>query len=428
MTRRHTDWSGAYPWIVDPAEVRRRMRAAGGLLKLARETGIPKSTLHERSRQAPKIRGAAASGSVGEVPSVELTDDTLQIVSQKQRIVESLEPVDLIRGAGVDPAEWDWTFKSNVWEGPIAEGEVETFHQLTVHAKRIVPVEHVIPARESEYQRTVQRAKRTSDRPIVVALAGDQHAPHTDAGLHECWLAWLEANQPDRIIGLGDLGNYSKPSRHRANLASRFNDTPGECGQGGYDWWRDTLTAAGDGVEADQLLGNHDQRLQVAALEKLPDAYDVRRPGEEHPWWDCEYLYGLDQLAVTLHRPDGEYHHCEVEVAQGFTVTHGTTHGPTGGAHKAIQRHEGSRAIGHDHKQALTHVVRYRDGEAHVHVAVSVGTMARRDLGYTPDPDVQQGFGTLTVWPDGLWNVELARYDDRRKTLFWRDQRYTAGG
>jgi hypothetical protein len=50
--------------------------------------------------------------------------------------------------------------------------------------------------------------------------------------------------------------------------------------------------------------------------------------------------------------------------------------------------------------------------------------MAKRDLGYTDDPDIQQGFATVTIHADGYWNVELARYDDRRKTLVWRDQKY----
>lgn len=282
-----------------------------------------------------------------------------------------------------------------------------------------------VPARESQFKRPKAKAKRGKSGTQLIALVSDQHCPHEDKSLDACWLEWLRANKPDRIVGLGDILNLSKPSRHRQNLHARHNDTPAECFQAGRDWWRRTLEAA-EWCAADQLVGNHDVRHQIATLQTLPELYDVVRPGDDHSWWDLSYMMGLDELGVTLHRPDGEYHESQLEVAPGLLLAHGTHAGPTGGAHKAVAaRHESSRAQGHDHKQALAYVVRYRDGEPHQHVAVSVGTMARRDLGYAPDPDTQQGFATLTIHADGYWNVELARYDDRRKRLVWRDQLYS---
>lgn len=284
-----------------------------------------------------------------------------------------------------------------------------------------------LPARTDRAIRKPRRARRaTKNAPILAALVADQHCPHNDPGLHACWLEWCRANQPERIIGLGDIVNLASPSRHRKNLHHRHNDTPAECFQSAHDWWRETLDAAGPDTAAEQLPGNHDLRASIAILERVPDLYDLRRPGEHHAWHDLEYLLGLDRLGVTYHRPQGEYHDVEVFLAESFSVTHGAKAGPYGGAARDATNHEGSRATGHAHKASLTMQVRYRQGEAVQHVAVSVPTMARRDLGYHPDPNTHQGFATLVLHADGTWNAELALYDDASRRLWWRDQHYTA--
>lgn len=284
----------------------------------------------------------------------------------------------------------------------------------------------ILPARTDKPLRKVPRATRSTTKPQLIAMVADQHCPHQDKGLESCWLQWVSHNQPNRIVGLGDILNLSKPSRHRANLHDRFEDTPMSNLQAAHDWWRSTLEAAPKAT-ADQLPGNHDLRMQIATRERLPELYDVKRPDEEHPWWDLEYLMGLDKLGVTYHRPMGEYHSVELFITENFGVTHGAKAGPHGGAPKDAAKREHSSATGHAHKASLTVTVRYRDGRAIQHVHVSVPTMAQRDLGYTDLPDTHQGFATLTHHKDGTWNAELAIYDDHRKQLWWRDQTYTAG-
>lgn len=304
-------------------------------------------------------------------------------------------------------------------------------HKVTKRRHRPVEdqVEYAVslPARTDRTVRKPPRAKRaTKTSPVLAALVADQHCPHHDPGLYACWLEWCRANQPDRIVGLGDIVNLATPSRHRKNLHHRHNDTPREGLQAAHDWWRSTLDAAGPKTSAEQIAGNHDLRIPIAILERVPDIYDLQRPGEEHPWHDLEYLLGLDKLGVKYHRPLGEYHDTELFLCDSFSVAHGAKAGPYGGAPRDATRHEGSRATGHAHKASLTLTVRYRQGEAIQHVAVSVPTMARRDLGYHPTPDSHQGFATLTMHNDSTWNAELALYDDRRRQLWWRDQTYTA--
>jgi hypothetical protein len=340
-----------------------------------------------------------------------------------------INPDTLLADHGLDPDEWIvTTARPNSWQALAPESEIVTLHQLKVEAKRILPDDVWIPARTDAPLRKPPRARRaTKNSPVLVALAGDQHCPHQDEGLEACWLEWCRANQPDEIVGMGDLLNLSKPhSKHRPNLHDRHNDTPAACFQSGHDWWRRTLAASGTKTHASQVAGNHDLRAQISCLEKLPDLYDVKRPGEQHPWWDLEYMLGLDKLGVKYHRPEGEYHSVEVFLADSFSVAHGAKAGPHGGAPRDAAKHEGSRAVGHAHKASITVVVRYRNGSAIQHVHVSVPTMARRDLGYSDTPDSHQGFATLTKHADGTWNAELALYDDRRQQLWWRDQTYTA--
>ena len=336
------------------------------------------------------------------------------------------QPDELLAEKGLDPTAWDVVqVMPNNWQGLGPGGEVVELYQLKVVARKKVIDPPVMPARDLGVIRKPRKRKQ-GKKPIVIALPSDTHAPHADPGLEQCWLDWCAEVKPERIVHLGDLMNLSKPSRHRQNLAAVHNDTPDECVQAGFNWWRDTLAAAGDQCIGEQIPGNHDLRVQIACMERMPECYDLKRPGEEHPWWDLEYMVGLGELGVTYHRPEGEYHSVEVQIAEGLGVWHGAKSGPHGGALKDAGRQEGSRAQGHSHKQALTYVVRYRDGEPHLHVQVDVGTMCRRDLGYQPTPDTQQGFATVVVFPDGYWNIELARYDDRRKRLVWRDQMYSA--
>lgn len=357
-----------------------------------------------------------------------LPDDdtfTLTLEPHPKRPDECRTPEQITRDHGADPETVELvSFTDNYWRGNDGEGPAFLTQSKATFKPRRTAL--TLPPRPEIVERRNPRVKPPKkSKTSLIAIVADQHCPHHDLGLHECWLAWLEQNQPDKIILLGDLLNLSKPSRHRPNLSAKYNDDPDECLASGRQWLAESIAAA-PSAELEFIAGNHDLRVQIAVMERLPELYEAKRPGEDYPWWDLSYWLGFDAYGVTYHRADGEYHSVEVEVAPGLQAAHGAKAGPFGGAAKDKDRIEGSRLVGHDHKQVLSYTVRYRDREAHQHLAVSVGTMARRDLGYTPLPDTVQGFGSVAVHADGYWNVELARYDDRRKTLVWRDQRYTA--
>lgn len=398
-------------WWKNAEELRKRLEAAGSMQALADSTGVPRTNLR---RWAKKF-----NISISPLGNDEIVVRTLPPHAKRSGL---RTPEAILTDHGLDPAEWDVvSYKDNFWQ---VEQGVTPNAQSKVTAKRRVPAGLIAPARTDAPLRKQQRARKPSkDKPLLIALPSDQHAPHHDLGLHSCWLAWNEMNRPDKRVGMGDLAQYSKPSRWSGPLNPDWAESAAESGQAGHDWWRDTINAW-DGAQDEQIPGNHDLRPSIYCEQYYPDAFNIKRPGEEHPWHDMEYLQGLDQLGVKYHRPtrSGEYWVSKVEVAPGLWVHHGVKAGKHGGAMKDIDRHETSRAQGHDHKQAITYVVRFRGDEPHQHLALSVGTMSRRDKAHNQDADINLGFATLVLHKNGYWNVELARYDDRRGVLTWRDQ------
>lgn len=399
-------------WYKDASQFRSRMLGAGSLFRLANQTGVPRTTLR---RWATK-HGIAATIDADENTVVSI------LPPHPKRAEEHRTPEEILKDHGLDPEEWEVaSYNDNFWRGNDGGGP-SYLTQSKVTAKRKIPSEIILPARVGDALTKPPRVRKASKKkPQLIALVADQHCPHQDVGLEACWLEWLDKNQPDKIINLGDLLNLSKPSRHRQNLHARHNDTPEECLQAGADWWRRTREAAPNAA-CEFIAGNHDVRIQIACLESMPELYNVKRPGETHAWWDLEYMLQLDKLGIKYHRSEGEYHDVEIDIAPNWRGAHGAKGGQYGGAPKDQARHEGSRATGHAHKGSITITVRFRNGQPVQHIALSVPTMARRDLGYFPDPDSHQGFASVTAHHNGIVNAELALYSDLDKTLVWRDQ------
>ena len=63
------------------------------------------------------------------------------------------------------------------------------------------------------------------------------------------------------------------------------------------------------------------------------------------------------------------------------------------------------------------------DGNTETLTGVECGTMAKikQGLGYSVAPDWQAGFATATLFDDGKFNIDLAKFINGN--LMWRDQR-----
>jgi len=375
----------------------------------------------ERPRSA-RIAGNAPFTS--EKPGAKITGDTAVITSSS---TEFLTPDELFVKHGLNPSDWTYDTTLNQWDGPAGDGRTITLSQLKIHARRRVSIELIAPARIVGWN-APKRASIVVSEPYLVIVNGDAHHPYIEPGLDSALNVFLEENAPRFGIDTGDGGNQSALSRWGANPG--FDEMLQTCINEEYRCWRRRIVASPN-TQWKRLPGNHDEYIIRAQLEKLKQIFNIKKawsadePEPEHPVLDLANLLRLDELDIEMIRPDngGHYHGAQIKIAPGLMIRHGSKSGKLGGAVKAGERLTCSTMQGHDHKQVLAYLTRY-DDEARAGDAAlcSVGALCQRDLGYQEDADVQQGFATVMVWPDGRFHIELARYDDGE--LVWRDKRY----
>ena len=418
-------------WYREPGAIDDLVAQHGSLREVARRMGVDVSTLSRwRSRQREQRDTSASSATVRERPGATITGDAAVLVSRPNpRGTATLTPDDLLRAHGLEPDDWDVTPTMNAWDALVGDGSVTTLAQLKIVAKRRRPLDLILPARPDGWKPKRVRRRRPVDagKPTTWLVVSDLHAPYHDVGLHRAICRFLDDVRPDRAVDLGDQMDLPSPSRHRATPG--WKATPNECIQSAHEVWADRVAAC-ETTAWSALLGNHDDRIRIAAEERIPQIADLRAAGEDLSVFDVSKLLHLDRLGVDLIRPAGEYHAAEVWIAPTLVGRHGTKTGAKGqpGAGKAADRLTVSILQGHDHRQGLVYLTRWEGQErAGDVVAASVGMSCERvgGLGYAEDPDWQPGAAFVTVWDDGRFNVELLRWDAGE--LVWRDRRYSGG-
>lgn len=283
----------------------------------------------------------------------------------------------------------------------------------------------LVAARSEGWQPSLPKRAAPDRATTLILCVSDTHAPYHDPGLHYCLLQWLAKHQPERAFDFGDLLDLPIPSRHRSTRG--FEASPQQSLDARYELDAERV-AASPRTRWTVCLGNHDERIDHAIRDKVgAHVARIARAGEQMPVMDLGFLLRYDELGIELARPSGDYHSVTIEVAPGLHARHGTKAGKHGGAVKAIEKHAASVAQGHDHRQVLQQIIKYDEhGIAQARWAISFGAMCSRDLGYVEDPDVGQGFVTITMHADGSWHPELARYDATTRRLYWRDECYQA--
>jgi hypothetical protein len=156
--------------------------------------------------------------------------------------------------------------------------------------------------------------------------------------------------------------------------------------------------------------------------------YGIRPVGEDVPALRLRRLLQLDALGVVLVEDPRGWQHGEVELVPGLgglVVRHGWITGHNT-AERSMKRRGRSLIVGHDHKRDHSY---WLDPSAELEREAAVlGTMSRARDEVFPHFAVcdewTQGFATLTVWPDGSFAIEHARYRNGR--LYWRDRSWKA--
>ena len=362
--------------------------------------------------------------------------DEAEITSKP--VFQASTPEDLMHERGLNPEEWEIiNLTINEWEALTAvnddtgENEVKTLRQLKLHCKRKTPLKLIIPARmPGDYiRRNPLRVAYRENGSQLIVIASDQQFPHVDPVLQNLFLEWLDYNKPQRGIFGGDTLDMPKESKHPNNPEW---DTELQFQlDGGYLMIRDTVQASPDTMW-ELLLGNHDERLRNYIINNTPQLYGLRRaavPGlpVEPSIFTLNNLLRLDELGVKVHEPDGSYDYCQIKLSDGLVVRHGNTVKPKAGqtALSSTERAVYGVVMAHVHRQAIVTRTIYDANQNPIPCqSMELGCICTSDgLGYKPEPDWAQGFGTVTLWDDGSYHLELAKFSDG--VLRWRDQRYS---
>lgn len=425
-------------WPDDDALVELLTQHAGNVAAAAEALAVQHATLtcHIKARGLkPKLEELRAAG------REQATRDALDAARRKTEIrgdtaTVYVDPVDLgdieglLRSRNLDPDEWVVTSATlNEWDGPVAGGGTQVLRQLKVTLKRAprlilaAPAVHVPPVRP----RPGTRRSRRADQPRVTVVEGDHQAPYHDPDLDVAACKLIADVGPAEHVLLGDTMDLPTISKHADHPAAQAKVQ--ECIQAGYELVRRRRDAHPD-ARCRKLKGNHDWRLESELLVRAERLYGIKPAdtgdGPEVDALSLRRLLHLDALGVELVEDPRGWEHAEVELVpgpQGLVVRHGWLTGENS-AKRSVHKRGRSMIVGHGH--AREHWFGWDPSAECERQAVMAGTMSLARDHRFPHFAVAdlwlQGLVVVTVWPDGEFQVEHARWDGKR--LRWRDRSY----
>lgn len=388
------------------AERVRDIQTSQGLSRRAacREVGVAESTVREYEKRAELLPVAGSEDEVVDPGVRDLGNDNLQIATppgEQPRFPWT--PESLLRAHSLDPDEWSIVrIRGNRWGDtgdPMAQLRVDVIPTTSTLAAANPDDWEPLPA---------PTAPRHGDRSVVHCT--DHHAPHHDPVLHRLFCDYLASEQPDLIVCGGDTGDWATVSRHR--------DTEGyaqgvkEVNRGAFGILRDYRHACPNAVII-LIPGNHDDRLpnyladNADRIVGIGPAFD-----EDVPLYSLKRLWRLDELQIDL--MDGDYEHAKFQICSSLTARHGYMTSENTGR-TMLNKHERSQIQGHSHRLRFTYKTKH-DPKT-IRCAIEAGCMCIVDedgLGYTPEPDWQQGFVAGYTWEGGDFALAPHPYIDGR--------------
>lgn len=340
--------------------------------------------------------------------------------------IGEMDPDALMRQHGLDPAEWEViSCKLNAWNGqrPHDAGALE-LHQITITIRRRRTFELLLPAPDpiTPYQPAARIA--TVGKPLLWLITTDMQIPFHDEALHQLSCQFAHDNQVDGWLDLGDFLDLPTLSKYRMKPA--FHATLNESIHTGSRILHERRSACPPWTVCRLKDGNHDARMDNWVIDHAPALYGLQRaaigPSEHEAVLSLNYLM---RAAERGWRVDTGYPYNEHEAAPGLHAYHGSSVTPGAGntVRKELLRRDHSLIIGHVNNMAVVSLTRRTRGDDFTVYGYEVGPMCLREgsLGFASvTKDWTPGIATLSVWPDGGWNVELAPFINGE--LRWRDR------
>jgi hypothetical protein len=321
----------------------------------------------------------------------------------------------------------DWMVERvilNRWDANAGEGETLPLKQFKIFLKRRYSMSFVMPAQDVTINLPKPVEPDHTERYLAVVV-GDEQEPYSDPVLKGLFLQWLQYNEPEVGVHLGDLMDLPTVSRHKDN--PEWAAPVQECINEGYLTLKARREASPETYWY-MLPGNHDERIRNELLMRAERMYGIRPADTDEEALhvlDLRNLLHLEALEIEYVVPNGSYTHAHVKLSPELSVRHGWLTGDRAAA-QTLDRLGHSVIVGHSHRQSVTQKTIYdSDDRPKTLFGVEAGAMCQIEdgLGYTVNPNWQQGFVTASIFPDGSFSIELATYSNG--TLRWRDQIYT---
>jgi len=330
---------------------------------------------------------------------------------------------EFVKRRGLDPDDWViLRTRLNEWgtdEEPMTQIRVDLAPKA---------LEALMPARAEGWKPPKKLPSLPKREGELVAFFGDQHCPHHDVDLHAAACQWLRVNKPNRGILIGDMLDFDSISRHRYN--PEWSRSMQECIDTAYGVLKDYKEAS-PATQWQLLSGNHEARLRNAVIDSLLNMYGLRRAKVDDEQigesvLSISHLLRLDELEIEWVNPNGDYEHAQIRVGENLAARHGWIATQKSGttALKTLEHLGHSVVVGHSHRMSEVFLTKHDiDGNTETLTGVECGTMAKikQGLGYSVAPDWQAGFATATLFDDGKFNIDLAKFINGN--LMWRDQR-----
>jgi len=364
-------------------------------------------------KQTTKVVGDEATVSYSDIEYTDLND-----------------PDKMLEDRGLDPSQWNIEQASvTEWEGPLKDGGSTTYHRANLVIKKKKSQKDIIVPARIDGWKPAKRNYKPSYLNENIAIFSDHHAPYHDKNLHRLVIDWLEDNTPDTIVIAGDLLDFPDISRHRFDPA--WSATTQECIDAGYKILRDYVEASPNS-EFIYIEGNHENRLRNTLIDYARDLYGLRPGSEEDEIpeaaaFSLRHLLRLDELGIEYIGEDTTYEHTKVKLSDKLAVIHGdiAVKGSGSSALKTLERYGHSIIQGHSHRSAIVYsTVHDIDGDPETLLGAEIGCLCqiKGGLGYSVNPNWQNGFGTVTMFQDGRFHVNLATYVNNN--LYYKDIRY----
>lgn len=265
--------------------------------------------------------------------------------------------------------------------------------------------------------------RRCKSEPWVAVIESDHQAPYFQPELDAAQTAMVADLQPRIHVFAGDLMDLPTISRHADHPAAQA--TPQECVDAAYHILRRRAEAAPNAQRL-KLKGNHDWRIEGEQLVRAERMYGLHPADDPEPALSVRRLLHLDALGVELVEDPRGWQHAEVELVpgiNGLVVRHGWLTGHNTAARTLAKRGR-SIIVGHGHNRE--HAFQWDPSACVERQAAMTGTMSlarnERFPHFAPLDKWLQGSMVVSVWPDGNWIMEHARWHDGH--LYWRDRRW----